>query len=136
MKPFISTAVYGVLNYIIALTLIASPWLFGFVNVSSAALLLPMYIGWLQLIMAIFTNNETGFIKQFPIRIHFVLDVLMGFVILVSPWLYTFSSKVFWPQLILGGILFCMGLFTKHSPFTTKYHKHRPEGLLSSTDSL
>ncbi|MGZ3871451.1 MAG: SPW repeat domain-containing protein [Mucilaginibacter sp.] len=136
MKPFISTAVYGVLNYIIALTLIASPWLFGFVNVSSAALLLPMYIGWLQLIMAIFTNNETGFIKQFPIRIHFVLDVLMGFIILVSPWLYTFSSKVFWPQLILGGILFGMGLFTKHSPFTTKYHKHRPEGLLSSTDSL
>jgi hypothetical protein len=64
MKPFISTAVYGVLNYIVALTLIASPWLFGFANVSSAALFLPLYIGWLQLIMAIFSNNETGFIKQ------------------------------------------------------------------------
>lgn len=136
MKPFISTAVYGVLNYILSLTLIASPWLFGFNNVSSAALFLPMYIGWLQLIMAIFTNNETGFIKQFPIRIHFVLDVLMGFIILVSPWLYTFSSKVFWPQLGLGGLLFCMGLFTKHSPFTSKAHQPVADGLLTSTDSI
>ena len=58
MKPFISTTFYGVLNYIIALTLIASPWLFGFYNVSSAALLLPIYIGWLQLIMAIFADNK------------------------------------------------------------------------------
>lgn len=135
MKPFISTAVYGVLNYIVALTLIASPWLFGFVNVSSAALLLPMYVGWLQLIMAIFSNSETGFIKQFPLTIHNVLDVLMGFVILVSPWLYTFASKVFWPQLILGGLLFCMGLFTKKSPFTTRNPHNHSVGFLTSTDS-
>ena len=82
MKPFISTAVYGVLNYIIALTLIASPWLFDLRSISSAAFFLPLYIGWLQLIMAIFTNNETGFIKQFPVRIHYTLDVLMGFILL------------------------------------------------------
>ena len=30
MKPFISTTFYGILNYIISFTLIASPWLFGF----------------------------------------------------------------------------------------------------------
>jgi hypothetical protein len=135
MKPFISTAVYGVLNYIVALTLIASPWLFGFANVSSAALFLPMFVGWLQLIMAIFTNNETGFIKQFPLTIHHVLDVLMGFLILVSPWLYTFAAKVYWPQLILGGLLFCMGLFTKKSPFTTRNTHNHSAGFLTSADT-
>jgi hypothetical protein len=135
MKPFISTAFYGVLNYILSLTLIASPWLFGLVDISSAALFLPLYIGWLQLIMAIFSNNETGFIKQFPMTIHFTLDVLMGFILLVSPWLYTFSSKAFWPELLMGGLLLCMGLFTKKSPFTTKSRHNHSVGFLMSTDS-
>ena len=60
MKPFIPTTVYGVLNFLLALTMIASPWLFDLVNISSAALFLPIYIGWLQLIMAIFAKNEIG----------------------------------------------------------------------------
>jgi hypothetical protein len=135
MKPFISTAFYGVLNYIVSITLIASPWLFNLVNISSAALFIPMYIGWLQLIMAIFTNNETGFIKQFPIQIHLVLDVVMGFILLISPWLYTFSSKSFWPELLFGGLLMFLGNFTKKSPWLTKPHHSVPDGQLNSTDS-
>ena len=147
MKPFISTAFYGVLNYVLALTMIASPWLFDLVGVSSGALFLPIYIGWLQLIMAIFTNIETGFIKQLPIRIKLVLDVLMGFVLWVSPFLYGFAfdsvraggktfKGVFWPELLLGGLLFIMGLFTKKSPFTSRVPDHQPEGLVTSTDSI
>lgn len=135
MKPFIPTAVYGVLNYLLSFTLIASPWLFGLVNVSSAALLIPIYIGWLQFIMAVFVDNETGFVKQFPMQIHLVIDVFMGFILMVSPWLYTFSSKAFWPELFLGGLLFCLGIFTKKSPFLTKPHHSVPEGQLTSTDS-
>jgi hypothetical protein len=135
MKPFISTKVYGVLNYMLALTLIVSPWLFKLVDISSAALFLPMYIGWLQLIMAIFCKNETGFIKQFPMTIHSVLDVLMGFVLMVSPWLYTFSSKAFWPELLLGGLLMSLGLFNKKSPFTTRIPHNHAVGFLTATDS-
>jgi hypothetical protein len=135
MKPFIPTAVYGVLNYLLSFTLIASPWLFGVADVSSAALLMPIYMGWLQFIMAVFVDNETGFVKQFPMQIHLVIDVLMGFILMVSPWLYTFSSKAFWPELLLGGLLFCLGIFTKKSPFLTKPHHSVPEGQLTSTDS-
>jgi hypothetical protein len=141
MKPFISTAFYGVLNYIIALTLIASPWLFDLVKVSSAALLLPIYIGWLQLIMAIFSNNETGFIKRFPMATHLTIDALMGFVLAVSPWLYTFSNSKInpdaWaPALIFGLLLLFLAIFTKKSPFTTAPHVPLSEGSLISTDSL
>ena len=135
MKPFISTAFYGFFNYIIALSLIASPWLFGFYNVSSAALLMPIFIGWIRLVMAIFSRNEGGFIKQFPMQIHQVLDVFMGFLLMVSPWLYGYSSKEFWPQFLFGALLFFMGMFTKHSPFLTAPHHSLPEGQLTSTDS-
>ena len=136
MKPFISTAVYGVLNYIISIALIASPWLFGLFSVSSAAFLFPLYIGWLQLIMAIFVDNETGFVKQFPMQIHLALDVAMGFILMVSPWIYSFSSKIYWPELLFGGLLFLLGIFTKKSPFLTKRHLAAREGQLTSTDSL
>jgi hypothetical protein len=141
MKPFIPTAFYGVLNYILAFTLIASPWLFDYAkvfdygHVSSAALLIPIYMGWLQFIMAVFVDNETGFVKQFPMQMHLVIDVIMGFILAVSPWLWSFSSKVFLPQLLFGLLLFCLGLFTKKSPFTTKPHQAAPEGIYTSTDS-
>lgn len=136
MKPFIPTAFYGVINYLLALTLIASPWLFKLADISSAALFLPLYIGWLQLIMAIFVKSETGIIKQFPLQIHLVLDVFMGFVLLISPWLYTFSDRVFWPELLMGGLLMFMGIFTKRSPFTNPEHRALTEGSLMSTDSI
>lgn len=135
MKPFVPTAVYGVLNYLLSFTLIASPWIFGLVNISSAALLIPIYIGWLQFIMAVFVDNETGFVKQFPMQIHLVLDVLMGFFLMVTPWLYTFSDLAFWPELLLGGLLFLLGIFTKKSPFLTRPHHSVPEGQLLSIDS-
>jgi SPW repeat len=135
MKPFISTAFYGVLNYIIALTMIASPWLFDLVHVSNAAFLMPMYFGWLQLIMAIFADNALSPIKKFPMQMHLTIDVLVGFLIAVSPWLYTFSSKAYWPEVLIGGLLIFLGLFTKKSPFTTKPHHSLPEGQLTSTDS-
>jgi len=135
MKPFISTTFYGVINYLIAFTMIASPWLFNLVNISSAALLLPIYFGWIQLIMAIFANNKMSAIRQFPMKMHLALDVFMGFVLLVSPWLYTFSDKAFWPELLIGGLLMFLGIFTEGSPFTAPVHHSLPEGQLTSTDS-
>jgi hypothetical protein len=135
MKPFISTSFYGFFKYILALTIIASPWLFSLVNVSSAALLIPIYIGWLQLIMTIFVDTKASFIRRFPIQMNLVLDVLMGFFLFVSPWLYGFAPKACWPEVLLGGLLIFLGFFTKNSPFLTNPHRTMAEGQLTSLDS-
>lgn len=136
MKPFISTSFYGFFKYFSSLFLIASPWVFNLVDVSSAALLIPMYFGWLQLIMNIFSDNEASPIRMFPIQMNMVLDVVMGFILFVSPWLYDFKAKAFLPEVLLGGLLIFLGVFTKKSPFTTKAHQTAPEGQLTSTDSM
>jgi len=124
MKPFISTSFYGFFKYITSLTLIASPWLFHLVDVSSAALLLPMYIGWLQLILTIFVDTKFSAIRQLPIQTNLVLDVVMGFILGVSPWLYTFADRnngtAFASALCFGALLMFLGIFTQHSPFLTK----------------
>jgi len=134
MKPFISTKFYGVLNYGVALLLLLTPWYLGYYQFGGAALFLPLLIGWLQLIMAIFSNNSHGFIKVFPMEMHLFLDVITGSFLMCSPFVYGFSEKVFWPQVLLGAIIFFAGVFTQKSPFTTRHHT-LAEGQLTSTDS-
>ncbi|AYL99171.1 SPW repeat domain-containing protein [Mucilaginibacter celer] len=123
MKGFISTKTYGFLNYVVALLMISSLWTFGTLKVGGAALFLPLLMGWLQLIQAIFAKNEMGFIKQFPMVMHNVGDVIMGSFLFCSPWVYGFHDKMVAPQLIFGAYLVIVGCFTKGSPFVNPQHE-------------
>jgi hypothetical protein len=138
MKPFISTKFYGVINWVGCILLIASPWntpwYSGFYVYGGAALFLPLLIGWLEFIMAVFSNNEHGLIKVFPMEMHLFLDVIVGSFLMASPFIYAFSHQVFWPQVLLGGMFFFAGIFTKGS-LLTKEHVY-PQGQLTGTDSL
>ena len=113
---FISTKLLGVLDYTTAIIIGASPWLFGYSNISAAALFIPIFLGAMQLIMSIFSNYELGFMKVFPMPMHSFLNGFVGFWLLVSPFLYGFYTIVFWPQVILGILLFVMAIFVKPSP--------------------
>ncbi|WP_299511843.1 hypothetical protein [Mucilaginibacter sp.] len=135
MKPFISKTFYGVINYAVALLLIASPWLFHFAQFGGAALFLPIIIGWFQLIMAIFSKNPLGFLDVFPMQMHNCLDVLTGSFLLALPWTYSFSSQVWAPHFFLGLVLIIMGVFADGSPFLTKPHRALPEAGITSTDA-
>ncbi len=132
MKPFISTSLFGLLNYVVAISLMASPWLFGFNH--GAAFFLPLVFGWLQLIMAIFSDNKFGFVKQFPVPMHCFIDVIGGSFLLASPFVYDYSSQVVWPQLILGSLVFFMGIFTKKSPLTDEPQHVFKDGLSNIAD--
>lgn len=133
MKPFVSTSTYGLLNWVIAITLMSSPWLFGFSHVGGASFFLPVVFGWLQLIMAIFSKHKFGFLNVFPVPMHCFIDVVGGSFLLASPWVYAFSDRVFWPQLLIGGLVFFLGIFTKTSPFTDAPQHVFKDGLLNDT---
>ena|SRR5437879_4138646 len=134
MKPFISTSLFGLLNYVVAIFLMTSPWLFGFNH--GAAFFLPLVFGWLQLIMAIFSDNKFGFVKQFPVPMHCFIDVVGGSFLLASPFVYDYSSHVVWPQLILGALVFFMGIFTKKSPLTDEPQHVFKDGLLNNISDV
>ena len=136
MKPFISTSVYGFLNYVVAITLMSSPWLFGFSQVGGASFFLPLVFGWLQLIMAIFSKHKFGFMNVFPVPMHCFIDVVGGSFLLASPWVYAYSSQVLWPQLILGSLVFFLGIFTRTSPFTDEPQHVFKDGLLNNTSDI
>jgi hypothetical protein len=135
MKGSISTTFFGFFSYVIALITMASPWLFGFVHFGGASLFIPLLFGWFHLIMAIFSNTKAGMVGVFPIQMHCVLNVLSGFILLVSPWLYAFSPNVFLPHLILGGLIFLSGILVKNSPLTNRPHEMLQEAGITSTDA-
>lgn len=136
MKPFISTSTYGFLNYVVAITLMSSPWLFGFIHVGGASLFLPLIFGWLQLIMAIFSKHKFGFMNVFPVPMHCFIDVVGGSFLMASPWVYAYAPHVFLPQLLLGGLVFFLGIFTKTSPFTDEPKHVFKDGLLNNTNDI
>ena len=135
MKPFISLSFYGFINWLVVVLLLGSPFALGYYKVGGAALFLPLLFGWIQFIMAVFSNNKHGFVKQFPMEMHLFLDVIIGSFLLASPFVYHFNDRVFWPQVLIGGLIFIAGAFTQKSPFTDKFHHHQPEGQLQSIDS-
>lgn len=133
MKPFISTSVFGLLNYAVALTLMASPWLFGFSR--GAAFFLPLVFGWLQLIMAIFSKNRFGFLNVFPVSMHCFLDVVGGFILTTSPFIYGYYATTVWvPQFLLGALVVILGIFTKKSPLTDEPEHVFRDGLGNIAD--
>ena len=130
MKSYISTKTYGFFNYLLAIVMIASPWLFGFQHQHGVSLLLPLYLGWLQLIMAIFGNHELGFVKVFPVSMHCFLDVVFGFFLLSTPFIYGYTYEVWVPQFCFGLLMFIFGLYTRTSPFRDEPRHVFKDGLM------
>lgn len=137
MKTFISTAFYAYLNYICSILLLFSPWLFGFDQLKggSASMFVPVIIGSSLLIMALFTNNELGVYKAFPMQLHLITTTFAGFFVLVSPWVFNFSSQVYIPHVCLGSFFLLAGIFTSNSPFLNKPHRALREAGIQSTDA-
>jgi hypothetical protein len=132
MKPFISTAFHSYADYVFSILLFSSPFLLGY-STGGAIAFVPIFFGWVTLVMAIFTDYKSSFIKQFPLQMHLILDMFIGFFIMVSPFLYQFTNTIVWPHVIFGLYLFLQAIFTKGSPFTTVAHTSQPQGQLHST---
>ncbi|MES2275630.1 MAG: SPW repeat protein [Bacteroidota bacterium] len=136
MKGSISQTFFSYFNYLLAAVMMSSPWLFGFVHIGGAALFFPFMFGWHQLLMAIFSNTKGGMVRVFPIQMHCTLNVITGFVLMVTPWMYGFAGKGVWlPHLVMGAIVFILGMYTKNSPMINEPHEMLKEGGIQSTDS-
>jgi predicted membrane metal-binding protein len=129
MNTFISTKFHAGLDYVGGILITASPWIFGFYNVGGASLFIPLVFGGLQLFMVIFTDHEGGLVKVIPLQIHLMVDMLVGFILIVSPFVYNFYPFVFLPHVLLGLLAFGSGIFTQSSPFIKEIQVLDPRGL-------
>jgi hypothetical protein len=118
----ISTKVHGVLDYLMGILLIASPWLLGFAN-GTAAQWVPVALGIVMLLMSLMTNYEAGAAKVIGMRMHLTMDVLSGFFLAASPWLFNFNEVVYVPHVVLGAFEVLAALMTKTVPYAQTSHQ-------------
>lgn len=113
---FINRKTHAVLDYLSVLILGAAPFLFNFANITPA-LYTALSMAILILLMSLFTDYEGGVLKFLHISFHLTVDVILGLVLAVSPWLFNFNEVVYLPHLIMGILIAGAGLFTvKRSP--------------------
>jgi hypothetical protein len=97
----ISTKVHGVLDYMMGILLIASPWLFGFAS-NGMETWVPVILGVSAIIYSLMTNYELGLSDNLSMRTHLTLDIMSGILLAASPWIFGFADLVYLPHLILG----------------------------------
>jgi hypothetical protein len=97
----ISTKVHGVLDYMMGILLIASPWLFGFAS-NGWETWVPVVLGVSAILYSLMTNYELGLSDNLSMRTHLTLDLMSGILLAASPWIFGFAELVYLPHLILG----------------------------------
>src|SRR4051812_13045467 len=81
---FIPTWVHGLLDYPIAILLIALPWLGGFAT-GRLEQWVPVVAGVAMLGLSAMTAYEAGLVRSIPMTVHLGLDTGMGVVLAISP---------------------------------------------------
>jgi hypothetical protein len=97
----ISTKVHGVLDYLVGVLLIVSPWLFNFAR-GGAETWIPVILGAGAIVYSLLTNYELGLSRMISMKTHLTLDMLSGILLAASPWIFGFSDMVYVPHLVLG----------------------------------
>ncbi|HEX8332472.1 MAG TPA: SPW repeat protein [Segetibacter sp.] len=111
----ISTKAHGVLDYMMGVLLIASPWIFGFAT-GGAEQWVPVAVGAMALVYSLLTNYEMGAVRTISMSTHLTLDLLSGILLAASPWIFGFADTVYLPHLILGIAEIGAALMTQKNP--------------------
>lgn len=111
----ISTRIHGILDYGSAVLIAASPWLFGFSGYEAPTWPL-VAAGMLILGLSLFTDYEWGLVKTIPMTTHLRMDMALGVLLAISPWLLEFADRTFLPHVIFGALEIGAGLLTQKEP--------------------
>lgn len=108
MKP-VSTRLHGILDYGGAAILLLAPSIFGFEEIGGPAEVVPRTLGIVVLLQALSTNYELSLVKLIPMKVHILMDYLLGALLAFSPWLFGFANaplNAWLPHFITGiGVL-------------------------------
>lgn len=114
----IPTRVHGVIDYVVALILIAAPFLLGFAD-GGEAQYVTMGLGAFVIVYSLLTKYELGAIGLLSFSTHLALDVVFALALIGSPWLFGFSNLVWWPHVLFGvAALIVVGLSARHTATT------------------
>lgn len=112
----IPTRIHGILDYLVSVILIVTPWLLGFNGPNTATYIL-VALGIVAIMYSLITNYEWGAVRVLSMPMHLMLDLVSGFLLAISPWLFGFSKYIYLPHLLLGILEILVSLMTDPIPY-------------------
>ena len=121
---FVPTAVHGVLDYVGAIGLIASPFIFGFASMGGTPVILPIVLGVGLIAYSLATDYERGIpaLRVIPMRVHLAFDFVASAFLAAAPFLFGYSVdglNVWLPQVAAGLSVILLVLVSKAEPTQT-----------------
>jgi hypothetical protein len=102
----VPTRIHGMLDYLVGILLIASPWIFGFSDESGAAKWTFIVIGVAVLLTSLMTNYELGVMHVVPMHVHLWADAAAGVILALSPWIFGYADDTgangWLPAIVIG----------------------------------
>ena len=89
---FVTKTVHAYLDYPVALSLMATPFLLGVGRANPLALWLSVATGVAALLLTLLTDHRTGVVRVLPYGLHLAVDRLVGVVFVAAPFVFRFSG--------------------------------------------
>jgi len=100
----ISLRTHNILDYVFGAVLILCPYIFGFSDVVSARSTFAI-LGVGIVCYSLLTKYRYSFLKIIPLGIHMVLDAVLGFALMVAPWVVGYRDLITNGQTVLHVVL-------------------------------
>jgi hypothetical protein len=110
---FINNKMHGVLDFVTVIAFALIPTIFGLAGI-------PAYLSYalavIHLLMTLITNFEFGVLKAIPLKFHKFVEMAVGPVLIVIPWILGFSNdmKSRWVFIALGIVIILVGQFSEY----------------------
>lgn len=135
MNPrFITKKMHAVLDYPVAITLLAAPFALGLGESAPLAKWLSVSTGFAALALTLLTNHPSGVFRVLPYGAHLAVDGLVGVVFLAAPTVFAFSGIDAWFYWANGAaVLTVVGLHKPEAAAPSPVHACRVPGSTPSS---
>jgi hypothetical protein len=93
---FVTKTVHAFLDYPVALSLMAMPFVLGLGNANPLALWLSAVTGIAAFVLTLLTDHKTGVFRVLPYRLHVAVDRTVGLVFAAAPFVLGFTGLDAW----------------------------------------
>jgi hypothetical protein len=113
----IPLSLHAALEPLIAVIVIAAPWIFGFSETDSATAICVL-VGVVMLASGALTDWRRSLARVIPLRMHLITDLLLAAVLILSPLVFGFADEGGPTRfMVLAGVLEAMtALMTRWDP--------------------
>jgi len=89
---FVTKTIHAWLDYPVALALIGLPFLLGLGGSHPLALTISPIVGVAAFLLTVFTDHHLGVVRVLPYKLHLAVDLAVGVLFLILPFVLGFSG--------------------------------------------